>query len=828
MTGELIIGAYRALDASGDAYANAKWFFYEAGTTVPQVAYADAALTVALANPVVADSGGKFPSVYADAAKQYRAVLKTADEATVIYDIDPINTGVLSQLALQVAVVSSAEARAELYGIQDELKAKAFGAYGVELDFASGIYRKGYQVASDLGGLDDMSFARPSLATFETAPGVVQNYPSGEARIIPEKGLVVEYGAQNILLRSSEFDHATWFKRRTGTAVLPTVVANDAVAPDGTTTADKVTLNLGGGSSGSDHAYVEQSIATTVGAKYAGTMWVKGVDGEKILYRHIAGGSYAIHTFNGAWQRIGRVETAAGATGTFEIALRGTLGSSASATFHAWGAQLELGDAPTSLMPTTDAAATRREDTAYLENLLLAGCSVLIDATITGGGSDTKVGSRVFLTLYSGDGSQNRISLVNDGTGGIRTVVEANDLVQGSSISPAVAPAGIEQQLAFRLSTDDSIMARNGATANWIFDGAIPNVLTRLGIGTSPSGAEARLGGIIRRIVIFPFALTDSDLVVQTGGPAYPAGTITWQRMTKAAAFSHRDSALTFKLGSRQFIARGYQLNTVLLNDIWSSASGIDYSLVNANPSYEEFSHVTALDGKIYAFKTKMYESEDGGQTFTEILADLPWGQLSGDAPVIVHNGKLLAFYSTGNSPVGGTEGVWEFDPVAVEWWLICAAPWGARMVPAVTEFDGDLYLYGGFRNVSNVPPEIGYPDKTSLNDVWKSTDGGLTWAQIVEVMPCQPRIWPAFIEHLGRLYLLGGYDNVSAAHSNYADTWVSDDGVSWQQLIAVQPYLQRHAPVAYVFNGELFLVSGNANAAAPTQTLNDIWKLIL
>lgn len=72
----------------------------------------------------------------------------------------------------------------------------------------------------------------------------------------------------------------------------------------------------------------------------------------------------------------------------------------------------------------------------------------------------------------------------------------------------------------------------------------------------------------------------------------------------------------------------------------------------------------------------------------------------------------------------------------------------------------------------------------------------------------------------------MGGYDNIDPANRNYADTWVSEDGASWSRLYATRDYLQRHAPIAYVVNAELFLTSGNANAAAPGSVLNDIWKM--
>lgn len=57
-----------ALDAAGNPLSGAKLYTYEAGTTTPQAVYQDAALTQPHTNPVVADSAGRFPAMYADGA----------------------------------------------------------------------------------------------------------------------------------------------------------------------------------------------------------------------------------------------------------------------------------------------------------------------------------------------------------------------------------------------------------------------------------------------------------------------------------------------------------------------------------------------------------------------------------------------------------------------------------------------------------------------------------------------------------------------------------------------------------------------------------------
>lgn len=99
MSAELHVTPARATNSNGLNLDGAKWFFYLTGTSTPESVFTTADLDVAHTNPVVADAAGKFAPIYFDSTKQYRGVLKTADEGTTIYDIDPINAGVMSQLA---------------------------------------------------------------------------------------------------------------------------------------------------------------------------------------------------------------------------------------------------------------------------------------------------------------------------------------------------------------------------------------------------------------------------------------------------------------------------------------------------------------------------------------------------------------------------------------------------------------------------------------------------------------------------------------------------------------------------------------------------------
>jgi hypothetical protein len=80
-----------AFDTNGDPISGGKLWFYEAGTSTPRATYSDAGLTVANANPVVANSAGRFGEIFLTPSVGYKVVLTDADNA-VIWTADPYDS----------------------------------------------------------------------------------------------------------------------------------------------------------------------------------------------------------------------------------------------------------------------------------------------------------------------------------------------------------------------------------------------------------------------------------------------------------------------------------------------------------------------------------------------------------------------------------------------------------------------------------------------------------------------------------------------------------------------------------------------------------------
>jgi hypothetical protein len=204
-------------------------------------------------------------------------------------------------------------------------------------------------------------FTRVGAAAALTADGTVVEF-AADVPQRTDRGLALEPAAINLLLRSREFDNASWSKTAAGAGVIPVVTANDAIAPDGTLTADKVVMSLAGGPGSGNRSVLQQSVVgLTVTASYNNSYYVKGVAGEQIVYRSVNNNAYGGHTFTGGWDRIDCTETAASVSSTLELGLRGgqAFPASNAVTFHIWEGQLVLGTVASSPITTTSTVATR-------------------------------------------------------------------------------------------------------------------------------------------------------------------------------------------------------------------------------------------------------------------------------------------------------------------------------------------------------------------------------------------------------------------------------------------------------------------------------------
>ncbi|HOZ45773.1 MAG TPA: hypothetical protein PLO37_08235 [Candidatus Hydrogenedentes bacterium] len=283
-----------------------------------------------------------------------------------------------------------------------------------------------------------------------------------------------------------------------------------------------------------------------------------------------------------------------------------------------------------------------------------------------------------------------------------------------------------------------------------------------------------------------------------------------WQRVIEEAPFSPRDTAEDLVFGGKMWLSNGYAHGNVLSRDLWCSADGRTWTLVNGATPYDGYSEMVAFHDKMWAIKGSAWCSEDG-VTWTQMAEKTPFGA-RGYGETLIHNDAIWQ--------LGSGADVWT-SADGISWACeIEQAAYGARYGSAVETFGGKLWLMGGAISKENTPPEKHYPGFTTFNDVWSSTDGR-AWDCVLEHGPWPPRMWFVAKVYADRLWIIGGFDNVHGA--NLGDVWYTADGRTWHEYRAATGFTARHEPTCYVHDGSLWVVAGNT-----WPVVNDAWRLTL
>lgn len=289
-----------------------------------------------------------------------------------------------------------------------------------------------------------------------------------------------------------------------------------------------------------------------------------------------------------------------------------------------------------------------------------------------------------------------------------------------------------------------------------------------------------------------------------------PSPLPAWECLIKEAAFSPRDTAEGVVYQDKLWLSNGYYHGNVLSRDLWTSEDGVTWTVVNEATPYDGYSEMVVYQDALWAVKGSVWTSKDGA-TWTQVLDKTPFGA-RGYGELVVHQDALWQ--------LGSGADVWRSTDGAQWTEVIAEAPYGQREAAAVAVFQDKLWLMGGKTPGANTPPEKGYPETTTHNDVWTSADGA-SWEQVAVKAPWTPRQWFTTEVYRGRLWIIGGYDNVNGA--NLDDVWYTEDGATWHRYEAQPVFSTRHEPTTYVYQDKLWVVAGNT-----WPVLNDVWRLSL
>lgn len=230
------------------------------------------------------------------------------------------------------------------------------------------------------------TFTRNSIGTYYDSTGTLQTATANTPRFDHDpvthqpKGILIEEQRTNLLTRSSELDNAAWIKTDL------TISSNSIIAPDGSSSADKLVeatttsshtlrgvVNLTSGNIYTFSFFAKSAGRNIVHFYGSGGLSMNGI--VNLATGTILFGSVNISNAGNGWYRISASSstTFTGANSIWIVTNNGsdTYTGDGTSGIYVWGAQLEQGSFPTSYIPTTTAAVTRAADDLRLNGLTI-------------------------------------------------------------------------------------------------------------------------------------------------------------------------------------------------------------------------------------------------------------------------------------------------------------------------------------------------------------------------------------------------------------------------------------------------------------------------
>ncbi|WP_407715792.1 hypothetical protein ACJJWD_09565 [Comamonas testosteroni] len=349
---------------------------------------------------------------------------------------------------------------------------------------------------------------RASTATCFGSDGklrtVAANVPRVEFDSMSGKclGFLIEEARTNLITFSQTLGNAAWAK-----SANAVVTEDNAVAPDGTSTADTVVSS--GGAVSTNRIQQFTNYAVTVGVVATFSVWLRAdapfTSGLRLANQGDGDGVNQSVDVTTAWQRFSITQTFTGASTQIRCCIAS---SSNNGTLQAWGAQLEIGAFPSSYIPTTSAAVTRAADLIDLDYTLPAVGAVV--SAVAGISSASTSNAYVWSAINPADNSADHAYFYYPG-GTQSTNWWVNKGGVGQSGGNVL---GRRQSAGFNF--DASVKSAAIASGSLLFEDTtrprdFPSNLSRLMLGRSRANAGF-LNGCISRLAVYSSRITNAQL----------------------------------------------------------------------------------------------------------------------------------------------------------------------------------------------------------------------------------------------------------------------------------------------------------------------------
>ena len=385
-------------------------------------------------------------------------------------------------------------------------------------------------------------FTRASTATFVGSNGLIQSAAVNAPRFdhdpvtLASRGLLIEESRTNLLLRSEEFDNATYWS-----LTRATISADQTASPTGATTADKFITDS---SVVNNHRLDRASITLALNTVYTISVFAKaseysgfamGVDssspvlgvqfslsGSGSVTAQLTGYTGTIQNFGNGWFRCTATFTSSAVLSTHRVYLylgqNGTTftytGDGTSGIFI-YGAQLEAGSFPTSYIPTVASSVVRSADVCSITGSDFSGFYNPVEGSFLCESTRSSTNSNAFV-VHASDGTfNNGVDLRYSSVVSVGALMNVSNVNQLMGIVGATVTTGslVKQSLAIKLN--DCAYSANGGAVSADTLALIPAV-NRLSIGSATTGGSQYINGTISSIRYFRKRLPNAKLQALT------------------------------------------------------------------------------------------------------------------------------------------------------------------------------------------------------------------------------------------------------------------------------------------------------------------------
>jgi len=378
--------------------------------------------------------------------------------------------------------------------------------------------------------LNVITATRAGTATFTDVNGNIASASPNNVRVDYSLGypaILVEPSSENLVTYSEDFSKSSYEKTRVA------ITTDDAISPDGNTSADKLSATATTGThflkidrtvtNGAAHTFsvfVKKGEYDWVNVMLQGTGWTNST--KSINFNAstgefgtvTSGVTHTSESLANGWYRLSITNTTASTT----VAMRlyampadNTLSYQGDGTsgVYLWGAQLEESSVATSYIPTSGGDAAAR--TRGFEDLVISGSAfssfynasegtVYVESVLSSGSQEP------FLVQISQDnGDSNRMLLWNDANN-VNALVDTSGTRVVSQALGSRPAAGALSRAAFSYATNNIKASVDGGSVATDTSAALPTGINKIFLSSRVGQSEIyKLNGHIKRLIYWPY-----------------------------------------------------------------------------------------------------------------------------------------------------------------------------------------------------------------------------------------------------------------------------------------------------------------------------------